>query len=87
MKLLTTITQHLSNTVSINWMNLQAGNEKGRAKFTFVTLTNYGKEIRKAKRNSLRSFCETIISVSAAARLHKNMRLRRIDESYTKEEE
>lgn len=38
-----------------------------------ITLTPYNKEIRKAKRSSFRSSCDTISSTIIAARLHKAM--------------
>lgn len=36
-----------------------------------MELTRYNMEIRRAKRNSFRVFCENIASTPAAARLHK----------------
>lgn len=61
-----------------------------------TSLTEYNKEIRKAKRSSFRSFCETISDTPTAARLHRAMAkgkcenassLRRPDGTYTGNEE
>lgn len=60
------------------------------------TLTLYNKEIRRAKRNSFRKFCEGITNIPEAARLHKAMSRGKMQESvslitpdgsYTEDEE